>query len=277
MSLICGKCGNDDQRRIDTSTYEVHCRACGNMTTEGMTARWPFTRKEDEPVITKENQEIGVRIKTLRTAKGMSQQELAPAVIPDMHFDVISKIERGVNSVSTERMEKLAMVLGTTAEYIRTGNGDENRAADHATPESPIIKTIDQVGAKAGRHMTPYRESTIIRMIKAGRTNKDIMATTHTSSATLTKIRAMLKAKADMEREADMSEPQPIEIEPDVMDTITTEEPEPLIIGLPDSVIVGMIPTIAKHIVDHFPDVLSAEITKALSLKKVVFEIGGRP
>lgn len=125
-----------------------------------------------------------------------------------------------------------------------------------------IITTVDKIEARPGHRLTPYREAEIARMIREGKPQREIVDKIGTSTSTVTKVRAKMKAIAAIEHKDAMRE------KPDV-------DGKPISVAVPDSVLIGMIPTIAQHIVDHFPDLLGAEITKALSLKKVVFEIGG--
>lgn len=59
---------------------------------------------------------LGKRIKDLRTQKKLTQEQLAEMV--DMGERNLSKIECGVNFVSAETLEKIAMALGVTAKDL---------------------------------------------------------------------------------------------------------------------------------------------------------------
>lgn len=52
----------------------------------------------------------GKRLRQLRKAKGLSQEELA--FRSDLHRTYVSDLERGTRNVSLENIEKIAKVLG---------------------------------------------------------------------------------------------------------------------------------------------------------------------
>lgn len=70
---------------------------------------------------------IGDRIRTLRSAKGWSQEELAHRA--DLHPSHMGRLERGEENVTLESLEKVTNALGTTLEELfRVLNKDtENR------------------------------------------------------------------------------------------------------------------------------------------------------
>ena len=55
---------------------------------------------------------VGSHIRTARTAKGWSQEELADRA--SIHQTYVSQLERGVKNATLTSMEKLAVALGTT-------------------------------------------------------------------------------------------------------------------------------------------------------------------
>lgn len=52
---------------------------------------------------------FGKRIRKLRQARGMSQEELA--FISDLHRTYISDVERGIRNISLDNISKIAMAL----------------------------------------------------------------------------------------------------------------------------------------------------------------------
>ncbi len=60
----------------------------------------------------KTNKQIGIKIKRIRKALGMSQMELAEGV--GVSFQQIQKYEKGINRISAERIQQIASALGTT-------------------------------------------------------------------------------------------------------------------------------------------------------------------
>jgi transcriptional regulator with XRE-family HTH domain len=70
-------------------------------------------------VATTGREEIGVRLRRLRTEKGLSQRELAA---PGVSYAYISRIEAGTRRPSVKALRKLARKLGVTPEYLETGS-----------------------------------------------------------------------------------------------------------------------------------------------------------
>jgi transcriptional regulator with XRE-family HTH domain len=68
------------------------------------------------------DREIGQKIRALRMARGVSQTTLANGL--GVTFQQVQKYERGVNGVSTERLQKIAGMLDTpiTFFYGETGS-----------------------------------------------------------------------------------------------------------------------------------------------------------
>ncbi len=65
--------------------------------------------------------EIGQRIKQLRIARGLTLQELAEKA--KMSAGYLSEIERGGSALSGEKLEAIAVSLGTSVDYLLTGTG----------------------------------------------------------------------------------------------------------------------------------------------------------
>ncbi len=59
----------------------------------------------------KTNKQIGIKVKRIREARGMSQMELAEEV--GVSFQQIQKYEKGINRISAERIQQIARALGT--------------------------------------------------------------------------------------------------------------------------------------------------------------------
>jgi len=103
---------------------------------------------------------FGVRLKALRKQKRWSQKELAAKV--DIRFQQLNKYESGLNLPPAEMLIKLADALGTTVDYLLTGNPVEEmplgnarlfrrfQAVEDFDPEDQeaVIKLIDAMIAK---------------------------------------------------------------------------------------------------------------------------------
>jgi len=63
------------------------------------------------------------RLKEIRNRKNLSQNELAIAV--GIHVTNISRYERGGNMPTTDVLNKLALALDTTSDYLMNGSTDE--------------------------------------------------------------------------------------------------------------------------------------------------------
>ena len=59
----------------------------------------------------KTNKQIGIKVKRIREARGMSQMELAEEV--GVSFQQVQKYEKGINRISAERIQQIARALGT--------------------------------------------------------------------------------------------------------------------------------------------------------------------
>jgi tetratricopeptide (TPR) repeat protein len=70
-----------------------------------------MSRREPEP--------IGVRLRRLRSERGLSQRELAG---PGVSYAYISRIEAGTRRPSVKALRTLARTLGVSPEYLETGS-----------------------------------------------------------------------------------------------------------------------------------------------------------
>ena len=103
---------------------------------------------------------FGARLKALRKQKRWSQKELAAKVA--IRFQQLNKYESGLNLPPAEMLIKLADALGTTVDYLLTGNPVEEmplgnarlfrrfQAVEGFDPEDQeaVIKLIDAMIAK---------------------------------------------------------------------------------------------------------------------------------
>ena len=78
---------------------------------------------------------IGERIMALRKEKSISQTELAKRL--NVSRQAVSKWEQGVSSPDTERLIRLAEILGTEVEYLATGT--------HPEPGSVVLNIVETV------------------------------------------------------------------------------------------------------------------------------------
>lgn len=103
---------------------------------------------------------FGPRLKELRKQKRWAQKELAAKV--GIRFQQLNKYESGLNLPPAEMLLKLADVLGTTVDYLLTGNPMEETPLGQARlfqrfqaverfeleDQEAIIKLIDGMIAK---------------------------------------------------------------------------------------------------------------------------------
>lgn len=70
------------------------------------------------------NQDIGKRISTLRKSHGITQELLAENL--DITIKHISSVERGISSLSLEKMIEVSRILDCTLDYLILGKKYEN-------------------------------------------------------------------------------------------------------------------------------------------------------
>lgn len=66
---------------------------------------------------------MGERIRALRLARGLTQDEFAWMIGPTVRKQNVSNWEHGVRSPGTRLIAKIAKETGTTPAYIRYGEG----------------------------------------------------------------------------------------------------------------------------------------------------------
>jgi transcriptional regulator with XRE-family HTH domain len=107
---------------------------------------------------------LGARIKALRKARRWPQKELAAVL--GIRFQQLNKYESGFNMPPAEMLVKLADALGTSVDYLLTGNAAEESALANTRlfkrfqvleslaeeDQQTVIKVIDAMIAK--RRMT---------------------------------------------------------------------------------------------------------------------------
>lgn len=76
---------------------------------------------------------IGERIKTLRTGKKMTQQQLADQVA--LTYIQIGRYETQKSNPSSDVLQRLAQALDTTTDYLMSGSQDEVATAQLADKE----------------------------------------------------------------------------------------------------------------------------------------------
>lgn len=79
---------------------------------------------------TKLHQEVGARLRGLRQALALSQEELAHRI--GMSVDAVSNIERGITFTTLDTLAKIAAVLNVTLAEIFTS---ETEGRPHLTPD----------------------------------------------------------------------------------------------------------------------------------------------
>ena len=76
---------------------------------------------------------VGLRLRTLRKQRGMSQEALGKAL--GITFQQIQKYERGTNRISASMLVKAARSLGVSPNALLPEEGDP-------TPRSPAVLTL---------------------------------------------------------------------------------------------------------------------------------------
>lgn len=93
-----------------------------------------------------DKKQVGLRIKALRTGKGLSQQELANRLKIDR--TTLSKIETGENSLGAGTLLELKRMFSISIDWLLTGEGPEPLESDdddlyellEAIQENRIVK-----------------------------------------------------------------------------------------------------------------------------------------
>lgn len=99
---------------------------------------------------------VGGRIKLLRKQKGWTQKELAKHI--DGSYQQLNKYESGVHAPPLDKLVQLAEALGTTTDYLITGN---------ATEEAPLFNKRLLQRFKMLESFTSAEQDTVIELIDA--------------------------------------------------------------------------------------------------------------
>jgi len=86
---------------------------------------------------------VGHRIRKLRERKGLSREELAARV--GVHAGSIARWETGGSVPHAYTLERIAEACGGSAEYIRTGQGDEREPVAAAAEADDVFASLDAV------------------------------------------------------------------------------------------------------------------------------------
>lgn len=139
MTLVCTKCGSGS--RIEREGNELHCKFCGNVVVDGVTARWPIVEKE-----------------TYKPAKNISTMGTKPVVRENRITEKEEeKIMGKAGKCKVEGCEKNQVAGGLCYKHYHAKHGEpykpkthrgEKKAADKPTKEWPD-KAKDQIKATA--------------------------------------------------------------------------------------------------------------------------------
>jgi transcriptional regulator with XRE-family HTH domain len=107
---------------------------------------------------------LGEKIRTRRTASGMSQNELGKAL--GVTFQQIQKYEKGVNRVSAVRLEQIAAALDESITYFQT----DGQAVSKAGQELQSLMT-DPVNLRMCRALAAIENQTmrfqVVRLVES--------------------------------------------------------------------------------------------------------------
>lgn len=103
--------------------------------------------------------EIGLRIKSLRRAAGLSQANLGSAL--GVTFQQVQKYESGRSKIAAEKLHQIAQALGVEISYFydskplpRLGEKDADSASVPTTPESALFQeSFDRIKDPRARYL----------------------------------------------------------------------------------------------------------------------------
>lgn len=98
------------------------------------------------------NSELGLRIRRIRTERGMSQAELA-TMLGYTDRSSIAKIESGKTDMTTEKIKEAARILGTTEAYL-TGNLEDTLKTMNVSVVHHVGGGIQVYDTVRGVHVT---------------------------------------------------------------------------------------------------------------------------
>jgi transcriptional regulator with XRE-family HTH domain len=143
-----------------------------------------MTKAQSSPKrVSKEDVDIGARIRYLRMRRAMSQTDLGNRLRPRVTFQQVQKYEKGTNRISAVRLQQMAVIFGTPLEQLVPSpdaplpNGD----AFECLREADAVKMLQAYGRlprrlrEAVRHLigllddqdTPSREVRRERVLEA--------------------------------------------------------------------------------------------------------------
>ncbi|USS86865.1 helix-turn-helix domain-containing protein [Fructilactobacillus cliffordii] len=93
-----------------------------------------------EPRPTKENKELGDRIKTIRLSLGKDVRGFGEMVKPSTSGSVVSRWERGINKPNAQRLKSIANLGGVSVNYLL--NGAPNIHAKTTSVKENDIETV---------------------------------------------------------------------------------------------------------------------------------------
>jgi transcriptional regulator with XRE-family HTH domain len=93
------------------------------------------------PRVTKEKAAIGARIRELREARGLTQDELATKL--DLKSQQVWRYEHGWNKPSGSTVVELAEALGTSPRHIMYGEVKETQPVDEVTDTAGWLRFVE--------------------------------------------------------------------------------------------------------------------------------------
>ena len=108
----------------------------------------------------------GERIKELREAKGLSQDELAKML--NISKQAVGKYEKNiVTNIPSDRVESMAIILGSTPEYIMGWEKEKAAAEERGSLVGAVAKDEDlQTMLKMYMALPEDKKKTVKRMIE---------------------------------------------------------------------------------------------------------------
>ncbi len=88
------------------------------------------------------SKDFGNRVKEARKQAGYTQSQLAEKL--DVSVNHISALERGVYETRTDTLRRMAIVLGTTTDYLIFGNPDANSPLEKAFLKASKLSEDDK-------------------------------------------------------------------------------------------------------------------------------------
>jgi transcriptional regulator with XRE-family HTH domain len=100
--------------------------------------------------------DIGVRLKALRLAKGLSQSDLAEGV--GLTFQQIQKYENGTNRISLPTAHKLCSLLGTSLNELSGVGAESLNGAVFSTPTYKLAVSFIELQKRSPGMATALRQ-----------------------------------------------------------------------------------------------------------------------